>query len=493
MAMIRLADYVAKTLVEHGCTQVFMVTGGMAMHLNDAIGKAKGLTYTCCHHEQACAIAAEGYARITNKPAVVHVTGGPGGINALNGVFGAFTDSIPMIVISGQAKRETCLSSYSLPALRQLGDQEVEIVPMVGGITKFAEFIREPMSIRYHLEKALYLSQSGRPGPCWLDIPIDVQSALIDEEELVPYEPDPEFGDFHLPNACAGILDRIEAAEAPVIMAGTGVHLAGAREIFERVINRLGIPVTTAWTAHDLIPTDHPLACGRPGTIGDRAGNFAVQNSDVLLVLGSRLNIRQVSYNWQNFARAAYKIQVDIDPAELDKPTVKPDEKICADLKAFLEELERQMEGRSLPPKDARKWVAWCRERVERYPVVTDKQRKGKKINPYDFGDEARDADVLQFGQRLDGLRHSRGGRRGHRGRGAPHHLSRRRRQRPLQYPGIGDHSVSPFADQDFHPQQRRLSLDPDDAVGLFPGQLRRREPAQRRLLSRLHQDRPRL
>jgi acetolactate synthase-1/2/3 large subunit len=385
MAMIRLADYVAKTLVEHGCTQVFMVTGGMAMHLNDAIGKAKGLTYTCCHHEQACAIAAEGYARITNKPAVVHVTGGPGGINALNGVFGAFTDSIPMIVISGQAKRETCLSSYSLPALRQLGDQEVEIVPMVGGITKFAEFIREPMSIRYHLEKALYLSQSGRPGPCWLDIPIDVQSALIDEEELVPYEPDPEFGDFHLPNACAGILDRIEAAEAPVIMAGTGVHLAGAREIFERVINRLGIPVTTAWTAHDLIPTDHPLACGRPGTIGDRAGNFAVQNSDVLLVLGSRLNIRQVSYNWQNFARAAYKIQVDIDPAELDKPTVKPDEKICADLKAFLEELERQMEGRSLPPKDARKWVAWCRERVERYPVVTDKQRKGKKINPYDF------------------------------------------------------------------------------------------------------------
>ena len=182
--MIRLADYVAKKLAQDGCSQIFMVTGGMAMHLNDAIGRCSELSYVCCHHEQACAMAAEGYARITNRPAVVHVTGGPGGINALNGVFGAFTDSIPMLIISGQAKRETCLSSYELSGLRQLGDQEVEIIPMVQGITKYAVYVRDPASIRFHLEKAIHLSTSGRPGPCWLDIPIDVQSAVIEEETL---------------------------------------------------------------------------------------------------------------------------------------------------------------------------------------------------------------------------------------------------------------------------------------------------------------------
>ena len=389
--MIRLADYVAQTLVRLGCSQVFMVTGGMAMHLNDAIGRCTGLSYVCCHHEQACAMAAEGYARVRNKPAVVHVTGGPGGINALNGVFGAFTDSIPMLIISGQAKRETCLSSYDLPGLRQLGDQEVEIVPMVKGITKYAVMVREPESIRYHLEKAFSLATQGRPGPCWLDIPIDVQSAMIDENALAPYEPEPPAGVLqgkNLAAACGRVLDRLAAAERPVILAGSGVQLAGARDLFEQVAVKLGVPVTAAWTAIDVIPTDHPLACGRPGTVGDRPGNFAVQNADMLLVLGSRLNIRQVSYSWQNFARAAYKIQVDIDPAELNKPTVKPDEGICADLKLFLEELARQIDTRAFPTAKAGAWLAWCRERVARYPVITPQQRKSSSLNPYVFIDE---------------------------------------------------------------------------------------------------------
>jgi acetolactate synthase-1/2/3 large subunit len=386
-AMIRLADYVAKALVEKGLTQVFLITGGMAMHLNDAFGHCKELRYTCCHHEQASAMAAEGYARITNKPAVVQITGGPGGINTLNGVFGAHTDSIPMLIISGQAKRETCLSSYDIPGLRQLGDQEVEIVPMVKGITKYAVFVRDPESIRYHLERAIHLTTHGRPGPCWLDIPVDVQSAMIDEATLRAYDP----AEDAIPTdalACNQVLDKIEQAERPVILAGSGVHLAGALDLFERVATRLGIPVTAGWTAPDVIPTDHPLYCGRPGTVGDRPGNFAVQNSDLVLVLGSRLNIRQVSYNWQNFARAAYKIQVDIDPAELQKPTVQPDLGLVADLKDFLEELERQAIARNFDAKRAAAWLAWCRERVARYPAVTPRQREGTTINPYHFIDQ---------------------------------------------------------------------------------------------------------
>jgi acetolactate synthase-1/2/3 large subunit len=389
--MIRLADYVAQTLVRHGCSQVFMVTGGMAMHLNDAMGRCEGLSYLCCHHEQACAMAAEGYARVAGRPAVVHVTGGPGGINALNGVFGAFTDSIPMLIISGQAKRETCLSSYDLPGLRQLGDQEVEIVPMVKGITKYAVYVRDPLTIRYHLEKAIHLATSGRPGPCWLDLPVDVQSAMIDEAALTPYEPEAGDGTLTgapLATACGQVLDRLRDAERPVLLVGSGLHLAGAADLFERVAGRLGVPVALAWTAPDGLPTDHPLACGRASTLGDRAGNFTVQNSDLVLVLGSRLNIRQVSYNWQNFARAAYKIQVDIDAAELNKPTVKPDLGICADLKLFLEELERQIEARAFDATKAAGWVAWCRERVAKYPAVLPKHRESAAINPYHFIDQ---------------------------------------------------------------------------------------------------------
>lgn len=388
--MIRLADYVAQTLARHGCTHVFMVTGGMAMHLNDAIGRCAELSYVCCHHEQACAMAADGYARIAGKAAVVHVTGGPGGINALNGVFGAFTDSIPMLVISGQAKRETCLSSYDLPHLRQLGDQEVGIVPMVKGITKYAVLVRDPQTIRYHLERAIHLTTHGRPGPCWLDIPIDVQSAQIDETTLPAYDPAedvPPAETAPLAESVGDILERLARAERPVILAGSGIHLAGMTEVFEHVATRLGIPVTVAWTAPDVIPTDHPLFAGRPGTVGDRAGNFAVQNADVVLVLGSRLNLRQVSYNWENFAKNAFKIQVDIDPAELAKPMVKPDLGLSADLRDFLPELERQAHALNFDPAKSAKWVAWCRERMARYPVVTPKMRESPALNPYVFLD----------------------------------------------------------------------------------------------------------
>ncbi|MFI5245446.1 MAG: thiamine pyrophosphate-binding protein, partial [Gemmatimonadales bacterium] len=306
--MIRLADYVMRTLVRHGVTDTFIVTGGGAMHLNDAVGRCEGMHWLPNHHEQACAMAAQGYARLLNRPALVQVTTGPGGTNALTGVFGAFVDSLPMIVVSGQVKRETMMSSYPLP-LRQLGDQEVDIIAIARPVTKYAVCVTDPATIRYHIERALHEATSGRPGPVWIDIPVDVQASMVDEAAMkgysaVPPDPAPLAG-APLRAAVADIAARLARAERPVIYAGSGVRLSGAVDDFSRLVERLGIPVVTGFNAHDLIATDHRLFVGRPGTIGDRPGNFAVQNADCVLVLGCRLNIRQVSYAWQNFARAA--------------------------------------------------------------------------------------------------------------------------------------------------------------------------------------------
>ena len=386
---MKLSDYVAAFWADHGITDVFVVTGGGAMHLNDSIGREKRLRYVCCHHEQACAIAAEGYARVAGRPAGVCVTTGPGGINALNGVFGAWTDSIPMLIVSGQVKRATCMGSCHLKGLRQLGDQEADILAMVRGITKYAVRVDEPAEIRFHLEKALHLATTGRPGPCWIDIPLDVQGSEVTPEALVGFVPEPAPGlaGAALDAVCDTVLSRLAAARRPIILVGSGVRLAGAEAVLDRVVHRLSLPVTTAWTAHDLLDSDDPLACGRPGTVGDRAGNFTVQNADVLLVIGSRLNIRQVSYNWQAFAPDALMIQVDIDPCELAKPTVRPDLPVVADAKAFLTSLEARIEARGFDAAAHDDWLAWCRERVKRYPVVLPRHRTctGSRINPYYF------------------------------------------------------------------------------------------------------------
>jgi len=387
---IRVADYIFRTLADRGARHVFLVTGGGAMHLNDALGREPRLSYICNHHEQASAMAAEAYARISGTFGVACVTSGPGGINALNGVFGAFTDSIPLLVISGQMKRETLLRTHGLTGrLRQLGDQEVDIVEMAESITKYAVCITEPKSVRYHLERALHLAMSGRPGPVWLDIPVDVQAALIDPADLLSYDPHEDalsFDESALLAQATDVATRLRAAARPVLLGGTGVRLANAIPEFIELAERLQIPVTTAWT-HDLITSDHPLFCGRQGTIGTRAGNFVVQNADLVLILGSRLGIRQISYNWQSFARHAHTIQVDIDAAELAKPTFRANQPIHADARHFLRLILKALSADARPTPVQLEWRDWARERRLLLPEVLPRQRLAAPgtINQYHF------------------------------------------------------------------------------------------------------------
>lgn len=384
MTTVKLSDWVAERIAAHGIRDVFMITGGGAMHLNHSLGTHPALKTTFAHHEQALTMAAEAYYRLTNRLAVVNVTTGPGGTNAITGVYGAYVDSIGMLVISGQVKIETTVRSTGLP-LRQLGDQEIDIEPMVRPVTKYAVMVTDPRSIRYHLEKALYLATSGRPGPVWLDIPIDVQSARIDPDDLLPgFDPaelDEPWTRTDFDAAAKAVIEKLRQAKRPVVFAGGGVRLSGAHEQFLALIDKLGIPVVTGWNAHDVLWNAHPLYAGKPGTIGDRAGNMVTQSADFLLILGSRLNIRQVSYNWKTFAREAYKVWVDIDPAELAKPTVTPDMPVVADLKDFIPALLAQPHDG--PSAEQAEWLAWSRERVRRFPVVLPEYREGAICNPY--------------------------------------------------------------------------------------------------------------
>lgn len=385
MTSVKLSDWLADRLVAAGVRDVFMITGGGAMHLNQSLGSHPGLKCTFNHHEQASAMAAEAYGRLTNRIAVVNVTSGPGGTNAITGVYGAYVDSIGMLVISGQVKYETTVRSTGLP-LRQYGDQELDIERLISPITKYCTMVTDPASVRYHLEKALYLARSGRPGPCWLDIPLDVQGARIDPDALQGFDPaelEEPWSRSDLGADASMIFAEIGRAKRPVIMAGGGVRNSGAYEAFLQFIERAGVPVVTGWNAHDLLWDGHPLNCGRPGTVGNRGGNFTVQNADLLIVLGSRLNIRQVSYNWQSFARNAKKIWVDIDKTELSRPNVKADVPIVANLADLLPVLASQ------PPltasADHAKWLEWCKERNQKYPVVLPSYEKAPEVNPYLF------------------------------------------------------------------------------------------------------------
>lgn len=387
--MIRTADYIVRKLEEIGVRDVFMVVGGGAMYLNEAVGRSDKIHYICHHHEQACAIAAEGYSRTKNGLAVVLVTSGPGGTNTLTGVIGQWLDSVPVLYISGQVKFETCISSCPSIGLRQLGDQEINIVDIVRPVTKYATMLTEPKNVRKELEKAIYIATTGRRGPVWLDIPLNVQEALVDEELLEP------FGEFEEPSWLVGaeleeksieVIHALENAERPVFVAGHGIRIANAKRTFLSLAEKLGIPVVSTFNGFDIIPTEHPLFVGRIGTLGSRAGNFALQNSDLVICVGTRNNIRQVSYNWEAFARNAKKIVADIDEAELKKHTVKPDFAIHADAGEFLKNLEKSIEGMPLPSWSG--WLSWCTERKRRYPIVMDEYRKlNTQVHPYHFID----------------------------------------------------------------------------------------------------------
>ncbi len=382
---MKLSDYVAQKVVELGVGHVFMVTGGGAMHLNHSLGTHKHLECVFNHHEQACAIGAEAYYRLTNRLPVVNVTSGPGGTNAITGVYGAFVDSIGMVVLSGQVKWETTVRSTGLP-LRQYGDQELDIEELVRPVTKYVAMVTDPQTIRYHLEKAFYIATSGRPGPCWLDIPLNVQAAKIEPVTLVGFDPaelDEPWRKTNLVSVSAEILKKISEAKRPVVFVGGGIRLSGQHTTFIQLIENLGVPVVTGWNAHDAIWNDHPLYAGRPGTIGDRAGNFVVQNADLLLILGSRLNIRQVSYNWTSFAREAFKIWVDVDETELRKPTVTPNMPVHASLTDLLPVLAAaSYQG---PNDDHISWLAWCKERQRRFPIVLPEYWNNDQVNPYCF------------------------------------------------------------------------------------------------------------
>lgn len=419
---VKVSNYISQWLVDNGICQAFMVTGGGAMHLDDALGHQPGLACIYNHHEQACAIAAESYARIHNRIAALCVTTGPGGTNAITGVLGGWLDSIPMLVLSGQVRYDTT-ARFSGVGIRAMGDQEFDICQAISCMTKYAEMVIDPLRIRYCLEKALHLARSGRPGPCWLDIPLDIQGAFVETEELAGFDPeDYEAGgdgwgegdsSHKIPADEAGkgekrqklparvsretaraIIEKVRAARRPVFNAGNGIRLAGAHPVFLEVAEKLGIPVVTGWDSEDCIWDEHPLYVGRAGNMGDRPGNFAVQNSDLVLSVGSRLSIRQVGYNYETWAREAFVIVNDIDEEELKKPSVRCHMPVHGDAKDLLGQLNAELdqilsEEERLPESVSRPgerqifdggeglpgmtWSQTCSMWKEKYPVVLPK------------------------------------------------------------------------------------------------------------------------
>lgn len=386
---VKIADYIAGFLVEHGIKYNFTVPGGGAMHLNDAFAQNEDLNCIYVQHEQAGAIAAEVYARMNNTLPLVCCTTGPGGTNTLTGVLGAWLDSIPMLVISGQVKYEHTIHSTGLP-LRALGDQEFPIIPVVKPMTKYAEMVCDFKMVKYHLQRALYVAQNGRPGPVWLDIPLNIQGGYFDTDDFVEFDP-MELQEEHVPTTAPELLDeiieRIKKAKRPVLYTGNGIRIANAYDELQETISKLKIPVIESFDGIDVTTDDNPYYIGRGGLIGDRAGNFAVQNSDLVLSVGSRLGVRQVGYDVKTWAREAFVIMVDIDKAELEKPIIHVDIPIQADAKEFLLSLNERIGDIQLDEK--KDWVSTCRTWREKYPVVTEQHKNAEGlVNGYYYMDE---------------------------------------------------------------------------------------------------------
>lgn len=395
---MKLSDYVVRFVAEQGVKHVFLVTGGGAMHLNDSLGRCAGLQYVCNLHEQACAIAAEAHSRVTNHLSAALVTTGPGGTNTITGLAGAWLDSTPVLFISGQVKRADLKRDSGV---RILGVQEIDIVKIVESITKYAVTVEEPESIRFHLEKAAHLALTGRRGPVWIDIPLDVQAAQIDPAVLRGFVPDeaPSVQDHSaLRGLAARAVEMLRAAKRPVLLVGNGVRMAGAAESFVTLAERLGIPVLTTWLGLDLIPDDHPLCFGRPGSLAPRGANFTLQNCDLLLIVGARMDMAMTAYAHDRLARSASKIMVDIDEAEIRKMKTPIHLPIVADAGEFLDELGRQWDGGS--SSSWRDWIARCKEWKTKYPLVLPEHRTHPgSLSMYHFSealsDELAEGDVV--------------------------------------------------------------------------------------------------
>jgi len=379
---MKLSDYVIKYIADCGVTNVFLVTGGGAMHLDHSLSCESRISVVCNSHEQASAICAEGYAKATGGLGVCVVTTGPGGTNAVTGVAGAWLDSTPTLFLSGQVKRPDRMFdpiSGDPLGMRQLGVQEVDICAIVKPITKYAVTVLMPSEIRYHLEKAVYLALHGRPGPVWIDIPLDVQAAPIDPETLPGFDPaeiDQSLlhGTSDVRGEVTRVLRALKSCERPLLFAGNGIRLARAEEEFEALRERLGIPTVATWCAADLVPSNNRTYVGRPGSVAARGANFALQNCDLLLAVGVRLDFAITGYAPQNLAREAYKIAVDIDPAELRKLHPYLQQPVCADAKDFLRELLGRLDSLHTPGYGP--WIDRCVDWKTRYPVVTAEHRK---------------------------------------------------------------------------------------------------------------------
>lgn len=382
MSTMRLADYVASFVADLGVREVFTVVGAGAMFLNDAFGNHPGLKFIATQHEQGASMAAEGYARITGNIGVAQVTTGPGGTNALTGVCGAWIDSIPLLVISGQITINNMIGSSGL---RQFGVQELDTISIVSPVTKYAVTVTEPDQIRYHLEKAIHYAKTGRPGPVWLDIPLDVQNAQIAPEKLGGYTPEKETrvpGPDYLEAQVNKAAEMLRGAKRPVLYCGYGIHLAGAAGAFREMADKLGVPVISSWNASDLLETGHDNYIGRCGILGDRAGNFAVQNADLILTIGTRMSLPQTGYNFSMFAREAKLIVVDIDEKEIMKPSLRTDLGIVADAGAFIELFAE----RARPSNECGEWLEACRDWKRRYPVVLEEYKDATDgVNSYVF------------------------------------------------------------------------------------------------------------
>jgi acetolactate synthase I/II/III large subunit len=389
--MTKLSDYVAQFIAAQAVKHVFLFPGGGAMHLMDSFGHCDGIEYICNHHEQACAVAAEAYARVTNNLGVALVTTGPGGTNAITGLAGAWLDSTPCLFISGQVKRSDMKGESDL---RQLGVQEVDIVAVVKSLTKYAVTITDPLSIRYHLERAVWAAKSRRPGPAWIDIPLDVQASAIDAESLHGFSSEqsgPSRNEGSSEEAVARSIDLFNRAERPVILVGNGVRLSGAEADLLRLVEQLNVPVLTTRLGVDLIPASHPLSCGMPGCIASRGANFTLQNADWLLILGARLDMALIAYAPERLAPAAKKIMVNIDPAEIKKLGSIIDLELAMDAGLFIRKLLK--ESAQIKAMDRSAWLARCAEWKSKYPFVLPEHRASASgVSVYAFSEALSDA-----------------------------------------------------------------------------------------------------